>query len=103
MTDAERAYLDLPNGSRLEIRVPSLLKQHAELVASARHENLSQFVLEAIAEAVGEGLAEVGSWRLTITEQEELLKILARPASHTPAMTAARGQAKKLFGPAMLE
>lgn len=103
ITDAEQAYLELPADSRLEIRVPSLLKQHAELVASASNEKLSQFVLTILAKAVGEKLAEVGNWKLTIPEQEALLQILAKPATHTPAMTAARERAEELFGPSVLE
>ena len=102
-SDAEQAYRDLPNDARLEIRVPAVLKQHAELVASARHENLSEFVLGAVAEAVSEGLAEVGTWKLTMPEQKELLQVLSRPATHTPAMTAARAKAEKLFGPGALD
>jgi uncharacterized protein (DUF1778 family) len=102
LSDSEKAYLELPADSRLEIRVPAVLKQHAEMVASARHENLSEFVLSVLAQAVGEGLAEAGNWKLTITEQEELLRLLANPATHTPGMTAARAKADKLFGPSVI-
>jgi uncharacterized protein (DUF1778 family) len=98
LSDSEMAYLELPADSKLEIRVPAMLKQHAEMVASARHETLSEFVLSVLAEAVGAGLAEGGSWKLTITEQEELLRVLANPAAHTPAMTVARAKAGKVFG-----
>jgi uncharacterized protein (DUF1778 family) len=103
MTDTELAYLELPADARLEVRVPAVLKQHAEMVASARQENLSEFVLAVLAQAVAERLAEVGTWKLTMPEQEELLRILTQPAVQTPAMTAARERAEKLFGPAVLE
>ena len=103
LTDSEQAYLALPADSRLEIRVPAVLKQHAELVASANFENLSQFVIAVLAKAVGERLAEVGSWKLTIPEQEQLLRILANPATQTQGMTAARKRTEQLFGPSALE
>lgn len=102
MNDSEKAYLELPADARLEVRVPAVLKQHAEMVASARHENLSEFVLGVLASAVGEGLAEAGTWKLTMPEQETLLRLLAAPATRTPAMTAALEKADKLFGPAVI-
>jgi uncharacterized protein (DUF1778 family) len=103
LSDSEQAYLELPADARLEIRLPALLKQHAEMVASARHEKVSEFVLSVVAEAVAEGLAEAGTWKLTMPEQAELLQILSRPATHTPAMTAARTRAENLFGPGALD
>lgn len=102
MSDTEQAYLQLPADSRLEIRVPAVLKEHAEQVAAARHEKLSAFVLAAIAAAVGQGLAEIGTWKLTMQEQVELLQVLAKPSFHTPAMTAARERTDALFGPSVL-
>lgn len=103
LSDTERAYLNLPADDRLELRVPSVLKHHAEQVAAVRHEKLSEFVLAAIAAAVGQGLAEVGVWQLTMTEQAELLKVLAQPVSLTPAMQVARDDAESLFGPGAVE
>lgn len=102
MTDTEKAYLELPANDRLDVRIPSVLKQHAELVASSRRENLSQFVLGALASAVNEGLAEAGTWKLTMPEQEVLLQILLQPATQTPAMTAALKRADSLFGPSVI-
>lgn len=102
MTDSEKAYLNLPANDRLEVRVPAVLKQHAEQVASARQEKLSEFVISALATAVGEGLAEAATWKLTIPEQEELLRLLAKPATQTPAMTAALKDADRLFGPSVI-
>lgn len=100
---AEQAYLDLKADDRLEVRLPSLLKQHAELVANAKHRSVSEFVLAVLAEAVNQGLAEVGAWKLTIPEQVELLQVLAQPATYTPGMTAARKRADELFGPNGIE
>ena len=102
MSDSQTAYLELPADARLEVRLPAVLKQHAELVASSRHEKLSEFVLGVLAEAVGEGLAEAGQWKLTMPEQQELLKLLAQPATQTPAMTEARKRAEGLFGPSVI-
>ena len=53
-TDAELAYLELPADARMEVRLPSLLKEHAELVATARSEQLSELVVAALAEKVAE-------------------------------------------------
>jgi uncharacterized protein (DUF1778 family) len=102
MTDSEKAYLELPADARLDVRIPAVLKRHAEMVASARHVNLSEFVLSALASAVGEGLAEAGTWRLTMPEQTALLQMLSKPATRTPGMTAALEKADKLFGPSVV-
>lgn len=103
LTDTEQAYLDLPADARLEVRLPEVLKQHAELVAAARHERLSEFVLSVLAEAVSAGIAAVGNWKLNMAEQAELLRVLAQPPAQTAAMAAARARAEALFGPGALE
>ena len=97
-TDAELAYLELPADARMEVRLPSLLKEHAELVASARSEKLSELVVAALAEKVAEELVLARTWKLTVPEQAELLRVLAKPAARKPALTAARKRAAKLFG-----
>jgi uncharacterized protein (DUF1778 family) len=98
LTSAAKAYLGLPADSRLEVRIPALLKQHAEAVAAARSEKLSELVLEAVAEKVAEELAEARSWHLTVDEQRELLRVLSSPGNSTPALKAAEERARELFG-----
>lgn len=102
-TNIDQTYSGLRADDRLEVRLPAILKQHAELVASARNKTVSEFVLSVLVEAVEEGLPEIGTWQLTLPEQAELLKLLAAPATQTPAMTAARENAEALFGPATLD
>ena len=99
-TDTELAYLDLPADARMEVRLPSLLKEHAELVAATRSEKLSQLVVEALAEKVSDELASARTWKLTIPEQTELLRILAAKPVTSRAMTRAVRQAARLFGKA---
>ena len=96
-SDTERAYLELPADARLEIRLPSLLKAHAELVASARSEKLSELVVEALAEKVSQELVLARTWKLTAPEQAELLRVLSTPSSRKQ-IEAAMKRAAKLFG-----
>lgn len=97
-THAAQAYLDLPADDRLETRLPKVLKRHAETVARARGETLSEYVVEALAERVADEIGTAQEWRLTVTEQAELLRILAAPAPTTAALEAATRRAEKLFG-----
>lgn len=53
---------------------------HAETVARARGETLSEYVLEVLAATVADEIVTTQTWRLTATEQAELLRILATPA-----------------------
>lgn len=99
-TDTDSAYLDLPADARMEVRLPSLLKEHAELVAATRSEKLSQLVVEALAEKVSDELASARAWKLTIPEQTELLRILAAKPVRSRALTRAVRQASRLFGKA---
>lgn len=102
-SNPDNPYHALKADARLEVRIPAVLKQQAERVAAARQQKVSEFVFEAVADAVTEGMAELGAWTLSVPEQQELLQILARPATQTPGMTAARERAEQLFGPATLD
>jgi len=95
---AAQAYLDLPADDRFETRLSKVLKQHAETVAKAKGETLSEYVLEVLAERVADEIAKAQEWRLTATEQTELLRILAAPSSETAALRAAIRQAEETFG-----
>lgn len=97
-THAAQAYLDLPADDRLETRLPRVLKRHAETVARAKGETLSQYVVEILAERVADEIGRTQEWRLTVTEQAELLRILATPAPTTEALGAATRRAEELFG-----
>ena len=96
--DAAQAYLDLPADDRLETRLPRVLKRHAETVAKAKGETLSQYVVEVLAERVADEIGSTQEWRLTATEQAELLRILAVPSPTTDALRAATRRAEELFG-----
>lgn len=96
--DTERAYLELPADARMEVRLPSVLKEHAELVAAARSEKLSELVVEALAEKVSEELALARTWKLTIPEQTELLRVLSTAPARSPALRKAAKRATELFG-----
>lgn len=95
---AAQAYLDLPADDRLETRLPKVLKRHAETVAKARGETLSEYVVEVLAERVANEIGAAQEWRLTVTEQAELLRILAAPAPTTAALGAATRRAETIFG-----
>lgn len=95
---AAQAYLDQPATDRLETRLPKRLKEHAEAVASARGETLSQYVVALLAEHVADDIVAVQEWRLTATEQAELLRTLAAPPPAPPALVAATRRAAELFG-----
>ena len=96
--EAAQAYLDLPADDRFETRLPKVLKRHAEAVAKARGETLSQYVLEVLAERVAGEIATTQEWRLNPAEQAELLRVLAAPAATTAALAAATERAEHLFG-----
>jgi len=95
---AAQAYLDLPADDRFETRLPQVLKRHAESVARARGETLSQYVLEVLAERVAEEIVRTQELRLTPPEQAELLRILAAPTPVTPALAGATRRAEELLG-----
>jgi len=61
-----------------------VLKRHAETVARAKGETLSQYVVEVLAERVAEEIVATQELRLTAPEQAELLRFLAAPAVTTP-------------------
>jgi uncharacterized protein (DUF1778 family) len=90
--------LDQPADDRFETRLPRLLKRHAEAVARAGGKTLSAYTLELLAEKVAEDIASTQEWRLTASEQVELLRVLAAPATTTPALAAATRRAEELFG-----
>jgi uncharacterized protein (DUF1778 family) len=98
MPTASLAYKSQPSDARLDVRLPSALKAHAEAVASAKGETLSEYIIEVLAERVAKELAVTRDWHLTIPEQEALLRILTRPKKRPPALLKAAEQAKKLFG-----
>ena len=93
-----QAYLELPADDRLETRLPKVLKRHAESVAKARGESLSEYVIEVLAERVANEIGSTQQWQLTAIEQAELLRILAAPAPTTAALQAATRRAEDLFG-----
>jgi uncharacterized protein (DUF1778 family) len=92
------AYLELQADDRLEARIPKVLKRHAESVAIARGESLSEYVVEMLADQVAKDIESTQEWHLTAREQAELLRILAAPAPTTAALRAATKRAEKLFG-----
>jgi len=69
----------------------------AELVAATRGEKLSQLVVQTLAEKVSDELASARTWKLTIPEQTELLRILAAKPVTSRALTRAVRQAARLF------
>ena len=95
---AAQAYLDLPADDRLETRLPKVLKRHAETVAKAKGKSLSEYVVEVLAERVADEIGSTQEWRLTTTEQTELLRILATPTPTTAALQAATRRAEDLLG-----
>ncbi len=97
-THSGQAYLELPADDRLEARLPKVLKRHAESVAKARGESLSEYVIEVLAERVANEIGSTQQWQLTAIEQAELLRILAAPAPTTAALQAATRRAEDLFG-----
>ena len=95
---AANVYLDQPADDRFETRLSKLLKRHAEAVAKAHGRTLSEFTRDLLAEKVAADIASTQEWRLTATEQAELLRVLAAPATTTPALAAATRRAEELFG-----
>lgn len=93
-----QAYLELPADDRLEARLSKVLKRHAETVARAKGETLSQYVIETLAERVAAEIGVIQEWRLTAAEQAELLRVLAAPAPTTAALAAATRRAEDVFG-----
>ena len=98
MTATAQAYLELPADDRFETRLPAVLKRHAEAVARSKGETLSEYVLEVLAEQVATDIVATQEWRLTPTEQVELLRILAVPTVVTPAFERAMAEAEALWG-----
>lgn len=98
LVNAAQAYLDLPADDRLETRLPTMLKRHAESAAEAKGESLSQYVIEALAQRVADDLAHGVEWSLTIPEQVQLLKVLSASSSTTSALDLAERRANELFG-----
>ena len=96
-TATAQAYLELPADDRFETRLPAVLKRHAETVAKSKGETLSEYVLEVLAEQVATDIVATQEWRLTPTEQVELLRILAAPAAVTPALERAMADAETLW------
>ena len=84
----------------MEVRLPSLFKEHAELVAATRSEKLSELVVEALAEKVSAELASSRTRKLTVPEQMELLRVLSTQPAPAPALSKAAQRAAKLFGKA---
>jgi uncharacterized protein (DUF1778 family) len=98
MEATAQAYLDQPANERFETRIPAVLKRHAEAVARAKGESLSEYVLEVLAEQVATDIVATQELRLTPSEQAELLRILAAPAVVTPALAQAMAAAEALWG-----
>jgi len=98
MTATAHAYLDLPADDRFEARIPSVLKRHAEAVASSRGESLSEYVLKVLAEKVASDIFATQELRLTPTEQVELVRILAAPSVLTEALERSMAEADAIWG-----
>ncbi len=98
MTDAARAYIDLPADERQEFRLSSLLKAHLAEAAAAHGTTVAAYVVEALAERVARDLAAAGTWHLTIPEQTMLLELLSNAPRPTPQMAEAMQRADELFG-----
>jgi uncharacterized protein (DUF1778 family) len=98
MATAALAYKSQPSDARLDVRLPSALKAHAEAVASANGETLSEYIIQVLAERVAKELALTRDWHLTIPEQQELLRILVQPKKRPATLLEAATRAKKLFG-----
>ncbi len=98
MGTTTRAYLDLPADERFEARIPAALKRHAEAVARAKGESLSEYVLEIVAERVAIDIVATQELQFTPVEQVELLRLLARPAPSTPELRRALEKADALWG-----
>jgi len=92
-----RAYLDLPADERFESRIPGVLKRHAEMVARAKGESLSEYVMAVLAERVADDIVSTQEILLIATEQVALLKLLTAPAVVTPQLAAASNSAKARF------
>lgn len=102
MTATAEAYFGLPADERFETRIPAVLKRHAEAVAKSKGESLSEYVLEVLAERVATDIIATQELRLTPPEQVELLRILAAPATVTPALKQAMAEAEALWGPPVI-
>lgn len=98
MAAKNRAYLDLPADERFEARIPAALKRHAEAVARANGESLSEYVLGIVAERVATDIVATQTLQLTPIEQVELLRLLAQPAVRTRNLRKALDQADSLWG-----
>lgn len=98
MGTTTRAYLDLPADERFEARIPGALKRHAEAVARARGESLSEYMLEILAERVATDIVATQELQLTPVEQVQLLRLLAQPAMTTPGLAKALARADSLWG-----
>lgn len=92
-----RAYLDLPADERFESRIPGMLKRHAEVVAQAKGESLSEYVMMVLAEQVAVDIVSTQEIHLLATEQLALLTLLTAPAVMTPQFAAASSSAKARF------
>ena len=96
-SQSAKAYLDLPADARFETRMPTLLKRHAETVAHANGESLSQYVMHVLAERVAQDIGRTVEWRLTVPEQIALLRIVSAPAHSAPSLVDADRRAAELF------
>ena len=90
-------YLQLPNDDRLDMRMPALLKEHADRCAKALGESLSEYIIQAVAQRVTDELPSTGSWQLSADEQAHLLKVLSLPAPVPERLRTAQQRANELF------
>lgn len=98
MTDAARAYIELPANDRQEFRLSSLLKAHLAEVASAHGTTVAAYVVDALAERVARDMIAATAWHLSAPEQTRLLQLLSAPPRPTQAMADAMQRADELFG-----
>jgi hypothetical protein len=75
-----------------------LLKRHAEVIAKAHGQTLSEYTRDILAEKVAADMANMQNWRLTVPERAELLRLLSVPATTTPCLAAATQREEKLLG-----
>lgn len=95
-----QAYLTQPANERFETRIPVVLKRHAETVAKAKGESLSEYVLEMLAEKVATDIVAAQEFQFTPLEQAELLRVLAAPTTVTSALTRKMAEAESVWGAA---
>ena len=97
--NAARFYLKLANDDSLDMRLPAVLKEHAERCAKARGATLSEYIIETMAQRIANELPLANTWHLSPDEQAHLLKVLATSPEESDRLVNAQARAEELFGP----